>query len=118
MLIDYGFWGTKPVGFDLGQLVVGDVQVGRRRAGTLARLEDLVTDAYVDGLRAQGYDALDRDGVQRAHALCMLLYSGLSTLPFEHLGQEPTPALHVVAAERAATARFVLDLVDATVPYR
>jgi hypothetical protein len=43
----------------------------------------------------------------------MLIYSGLSAIPIEHLDQEPTPRLHAIAAERATTARFILDLVDA-----
>ena len=30
VLIDFGFFGPGPVGFDLSQLLVGDVQVGRR----------------------------------------------------------------------------------------
>jgi Ser/Thr protein kinase RdoA (MazF antagonist) len=30
VLIDFGFWGTAPVGFDLGQLLLGEVQLGRR----------------------------------------------------------------------------------------
>ncbi len=32
MLIDFGFWGTAPVGFDLQTLLVGDVQIGKRSA--------------------------------------------------------------------------------------
>lgn len=47
-----------------------------------------------------------------------MLFTGLSTLPFEHLGTDPTPALHEAAADRAAIARFSLDLLDATEPTR
>ena len=43
-----------------------------------------------------------------------MLFTGLSTLPFEHLEAQPTAELHRVAAERAAIARFSLDLLDAT----
>lgn len=43
-----------------------------------------------------------------------MLYTGLSTLPFEHLGSEPTPALNQLVADRAAIARFCIDLLDAT----
>ncbi len=35
VLIDFGFWGGEPVGFDLSQLLVGDVQVGRRAGDDL-----------------------------------------------------------------------------------
>ncbi len=37
VLIDYGFWGEEPIGFDLAQLLVGDVQLGKRSAGRPAR---------------------------------------------------------------------------------
>ncbi len=43
-----------------------------------------------------------------------MLFTGLSTLPFEHLGTQPSPTLHQMAANRAAIAWFSLDLLDAT----
>ena len=113
MLIDYGFWVPAMVGFDLAQLVVGDVQIGRRAAALLNETEDGCLPAYVDGLRAEGLD-LTPELVRRAHALQLLIFTGLSTLPFEYLGEPPTPEAHAMAAERAAIARFSLDLVDST----
>jgi hypothetical protein len=115
VLIDYGFWSSQPVGFDLAQLVVGDVQIGRRPASGLAATEEICLAAYVEGLHEEGVDVPEAT-VRRAHALQLLMFTGLSSLPFEHLDAEPTPALHVVAAERARIARFSLDLVDATEP--
>lgn len=115
VLIDFGFWSTQPLGFDLGQLLVGDVQVGRRPAHTLPEVEAACLPAYVRGLADEGCD-LGVDVLRRAHALQLLLYSGLSALPIEHLGRPPTPALQQVARERAATAAFILDLVDRTAP--
>lgn len=113
VLIDYGYFGEGPIGFDLGQLLVGDIQIGRQRASTLHAVEDAILPSYVEGLRAERCD-IPLDVVRRAHALHLMLYTGLSTLPFEHLRADPTPALHRVAAERAAIARFSLDLMDAT----
>lgn len=113
VLIDYGFFGPGPIGFDLGQLLVGDVQIGRRRASTLSTIEDTILPSYVEGLRAEGCE-IALDVVRRAHALHLMLFTGLSTLPFEHLDTQPTPALHQVAADRAAIARFSLDLLEAT----
>lgn len=113
VLIDYGFFGEGPVGFDLGQLLVGDIQLGRQPASTLQTVEDAVLPSYVEGLRAEGLE-IPLDVVRRAHALHLMLFTGLSTPPFEHLGTDPTPALHRVAADRAAIARFSLDLLDAT----
>ncbi len=115
VLIDYGFWTEAPIGFDLGQLLVGDVQVGRRDAGGLHAVEDAILPAYVDGLHDEGC-ALDVRAVRRAHALHLVVFTGLSTLPFEHLAARPAPWLDAMAATRAAIARFSLDLLDATGP--
>jgi len=44
-MIDFGFWGSAPVGFDLTQLLVGEVQVGRRGARDLAELDEAIVAA-------------------------------------------------------------------------
>jgi len=113
VLIDYGFWAPLPVGFDLGQLLVGDVQVGRRDVGDLARLDDLLVASYVEGLRAEGC-ALPLVDVRRAHALHLMLFTGLSTLPFEYLEAPVTPELEHLVAQRAAIARHCLRLLEET----
>ncbi len=113
VLIDFGFWMQQPLGFDLGQLLLGDVQLGRCFSGDLRRNEKACSSAYVEGLRAEGCD-IDAALVRRAHALLMLIFSGASAIPIEHLASPPTPELHRITAERAASARFMLDLVDAT----
>jgi hypothetical protein len=113
VLIDFGFWGPGPVGFDLSQLLVGDVQVGRRGSGDLAVVEAAIFGGYMAGLRDEECWIPD-DVVRRAHALQLLLFTGLSTLPFDLLEVEPTPELHRIAAQRADIARFSLDLLDAT----
>jgi hypothetical protein len=113
VLIDFGFWGRGPFGFDLTQLILGEVQMGERPASELPELERVCLDAYVDGMRAEGTEVPERT-VGRAHALLALLFTGLSAVPFEHLGEPVTDELLRVARERAAAARFLLDLVDAT----
>jgi hypothetical protein len=113
VLIDYGFWGPGPIGYDLSQLLVGDVQIGRRSSADLAQVEDAIFAGYMAGLRDEECWIPD-DVVRRSHALQLLIFTGLSALPFDLLDAEPTPALHRVAEHRAAIARFSLDLVDAT----
>jgi hypothetical protein len=113
VLIDYAFWGPMPIGFDLGQLLVGEVQLGRLPTTELATIDDVIVAAYVAGLRAEG-NTVTETVVRRAHALQLLIFTGLSALPFEHLDQEPTDELFALGAERAALARFSLDLVDST----
>ena len=82
VMIDFGFWGGAPVGFDLTQLLVGDVQIGRRGADGLAELDEAIVTAYVAGLRAEGCD-IPEEQVRRGHALCLLIMTGLSAVPFD-----------------------------------
>ena len=82
VLIDFGFWGAAPVGFDLQTLLVGDVQIGRRSAATLAEVDEAIIPAYVEGLRAEGCDIAE-DVVRRAHAVRSMLMTGLSTVPVD-----------------------------------
>jgi hypothetical protein len=112
-LIDYGFWMPQPVGFDLGQLLVGDVQIGRRSPALLGETDAVIVEAYAEGLAAEGHD-LPLDLIRRAHAVHLLIFTGLSALPVELLGDEVTPELQSTAADRAELARFCLDQVDAT----
>ena len=113
VLIDFGFWGPQPWGFDLGQLVIGDVQLGRTPADGLPEMDRVCTAGYVEGLRAEGCD-VDAAVVRRAHALLMLIFSGLSAVPFEFLAGPPTEEVQALAANRATAARYILDLVDDT----
>jgi hypothetical protein len=112
-LIDYGFWMPMPVGADLSQLLIGDVQIGKQRAGDLAALDDALLTAYVRGLRDEGRD-IPEPVVRRSHALHMLMMSGLSALPVELLDQPPSTALEAQVADRATIARFCLDRVEQT----
>lgn len=112
-LIDFGFFTMLPVGFDLGQLLVGDVQIGRRDAGDLVERDAAMLAAYREGLAAEGFD-VGEDLLHRAHALHLALFTGLSALPFELLELVPTPHIHRVARERAAIAAFSLDMLDGT----
>jgi hypothetical protein len=109
VLIDFGFWGPAPIGFDLGQLLIGELQLGERPAAELAANEPACLAGYVRGLRDEGC-TVPEPVVRRAHALQMLLFCGLSSLPLDDLGGPPTPERLRVARERAAGARFVLDL--------
>ena len=111
VLIDFGFWKPLPLAFDLGQLVLGEVQLGRRPADTLAETDAAVVPAYVEGLNAEGM-VFDPALVTRLHALQMLMFSGLSSMPFEHLASPSSPELEALAADRAALATYCLDLVE------
>lgn len=113
MLIDFGFWGAAPVGFDLGTLLSGDVQIGRRSADTLAELNETIVPAYVEGLRAEGCD-IPEAIVRRAHAIRTLLMTGLSAVPIDLFEAPMTAATQGIADDRAKLARFSLDLLAAS----
>jgi hypothetical protein len=113
VMIDFGFLGAAPVAFDLSQLLVGDVQIGRRAAGGLSELDEAIVAAYVAGLRAEGCD-LPEAQVRRGHALCLLLMTGLSALPFDLFDRPVDEDTLRIAADRAELARYALDLEAAT----
>jgi len=114
VLIDFGFWSQAPLGFDLSQLLLGEVQLGERPAAELPELEKACLEAYVGGLRAEGCEVAF-ETVRRAHALTMLLFWGLSAVPLEVMFGAPPPPPEVFT-QRAHAARFVFDLVDASRP--
>jgi hypothetical protein len=106
VLIDFGFFLPNAVGFDLGQLVGGDVQLGRLPDVPLDELDERCVTAYARGLAAEGCD-VPLDVVRRAHALQLFLFSGISSLPDEGMSPEQVAA-------RAALARHSVDLLDRT----
>ncbi|MBL0747170.1 phosphotransferase [Nocardioides baculatus] len=112
-LIDFGFWRPQPVGFDLSQLLVGDIQIGRRDATDLPELAEACLTAYADGLAAEGVEVADAE-LRRAHAVSLMLFNGLPSLPLEQLGDEPTDALHDWALQRSRIARYALDVLERT----
>jgi hypothetical protein len=113
VLIDFNFFCEAPLGFDLSQLLLGEVQLGERPAGDLPDLAERCLAAYVEGLRDEGCDA-PLDDVRRAHALVMLFFVGLSAAPVEILFGMPAPGGPELLKGRADAARFILDLVDST----
>jgi len=115
VMVDLGFCGKAPLGTDLGQLVLGEVQTGQRHPADLPGLEAACLPAYLAGIRAEG-GTVGLAHVRRAHAALMTVFSALGSFPVEHLGEDPTPRLRRLFRGRAAIARFALDLLDDTTP--
>lgn len=115
VMIDFGFWTPLPVGFGLGQLLVGDVVLGHRPAAGLAATDAVIVPAYLAGLRAEGVAAevASERTVWRAHALELLIFRGLSAMPFDLLDAAPDTVM-AAARERAGLTTYCLDLLDAT----
>jgi hypothetical protein len=115
VMVDLGFCGTAPVGTDLGQLILGEVQAGQRRPAGLPALEAACLPAYLAGIHAEGGTA-DPAHIRRTHAALLTVFSALPSIPVEHLDDEPTPRLRRLFRSRAAIARFALDLLEDTRP--
>ena len=113
VMIDFGYWGGAPVGFDLQCLLVGDVQIGKRSAATLAEVDETIIAAYVEGLRAEGCD-IPEAVVRRSHAIRSLLMTGLSTVPVDLFDRPVTDDTQRIADDRALIARYCLDALDST----
>ena len=116
-LIDFGFWRPQPVGFDLSQLLVGDIQIGRQDATDLPERAEACVAAYADGLADEGVE-MPLEQVRRGHAVCLMLFNGLPSLPTEgavpsHLDET---ALDHWARQRATIARYALDVLARTEP--
>jgi len=115
VMVDLGFCGRAPVGTDLGQLILGEVQAGQRRPAGLPALEAACLPAYLAGIHAEGGTA-GLAHIRRTHAALLTVFSALPSIPVEHLDDEPTPRLRRLFRSRAAIARFALDLLDDTRP--
>ena len=115
VMVDLGFCGKAPLGTDLGQLVLGEVQTGQRHPTDLPALEAACLPAYVAGIHAESGTASPAH-IRRTHAALMTVFSALGSFPLEHLGEDPTPPLRRLFHARAAIARFALDLLDDTTP--
>jgi hypothetical protein len=124
-LIDYGFWRSQPVGFDLSQLLVGDVQVARRDADDLPELAEACLTAYAAGLADEGLQVTDVV-LRRSHAVSLMLFNGLPSLPTEMVAEadrldaaggpdeEQRHAWDHWSAQRAGIARYALDVLSQT----
>lgn len=126
-LIDFGFWRPQPVGFDLSQLLVGDIQIGRSDATDLPELAEACLAAYAVGLAAEGHEVEDAV-LRRGHAVSLMLFNGLPSLPLEQVAEadrlaaageltdERLAAMHDWSLQRSRVARYALDVLARTGP--
>lgn len=126
-LIDFGFWRSQPIGFDLSQLLVGDIQIGRQDAADLPERAEACVLAYVAGLADEGLE-VPVEQVRRSHAVSLMLFNGLPSLPTEMLQEEAAleaaggvtdefrAAFDHWARQRSGIARYALDVLERTEP--
>lgn len=104
VVIDWGFGGPLPIGFDLSQLLVSGVHAGLMPAAEIGALDRVITEAYVAGLAAEGAAYRIEDVVEGHHG-GLLLRSGFSSLPADATSVPPE-----VLAERLRLTAAILDL--------
>lgn len=102
--IDWGWPYAAPVGFDLGQLLVGLAQDGGTDPEDLPAIHETIEAAYASQVDADPAD------VSFGYVASLVLRCAWQALPLERLGEEVTPSLEQLFARRAALARFIVDL--------
>jgi hypothetical protein len=107
--IDWSFTTAAPVGFDLGQLLVGLAQTGELDPTELPAIHAAIVPAYLEGLRNEGVDA-DPADVRTGYVGSLLLRSGFTGPPLELFGRSDEPGIADLFAQRARYTRFLLDL--------
>jgi hypothetical protein len=110
VVIDWGFGDLLPVGFDLGQLLVGLAHAGETDPGELAAIDEAILPGYLEGLADEGYD-VDPRLVRTGYLGGLAVRSALCALPLEQLG-EPAKTDEKLAlfVTRLRLSRVMVDL--------
>lgn len=104
--IDVSFQHPYAFGFDLGQLLVGLAHAASVPVDGLREIHEALVPAFVEGVREAGVE-VSPDAVRYGYLGTLVIRSGLSSIPFELLGGDPSAE---VFRQRAALTRFILDL--------
>jgi hypothetical protein len=108
VLIDWGFGCQVPLGFDVGQLLVGEAE-GAMEADRLPQLCDRLVAAYAGGLAEEGLD-VDAATVLRGTLCSLGPRTLLGAFPVERTREPPTEEHLAFLRRRAGLGRFLLDL--------
>ena len=111
VVIDWGFWTTAALAFDLTQLVISEIQLGLRPGTELPEIRSICLDGYREGLADNGIEVSAAE-LSRAHAIQAAIAGAITALPIELFGEPVTPELQGLAASRAESARILLDAVS------
>ena len=96
-VIDWGFGTLLPVGFDLGQLLVGLAHATDSDLSQLAAIDAAIFPAYLDGLASEDYKA-DPAQVRLGYLGSLAARSALCAIPVELLTGGAVPADAAVLA--------------------
>jgi Phosphotransferase enzyme family len=109
-IIDWGFGTLLPVGFDLGQLLVGLPHAGDTDLSSLLAIDAEIFPAYLDGLASEDYK-VDPAQVRLGYIGSLAARSALCAIPAEQLGSaEATDDTVALFARRIRLTRLMLDM--------
>jgi hypothetical protein len=110
VVIDWGFGTLLPVGFDLGQLLVGLASAGQSDPLELAAIDAAIFPAYLDGLAAENYEVAPTQ-VRAGYVGGLAARSALCALPLEQLGgSDPDGEIEALMTTRLRLARVLVDM--------
>jgi Phosphotransferase enzyme family len=110
VVIDWGFGTLLPVGFDLGQLLVGLASAGQSDPSELPAIDAEIFAAYLDGMAAEDYK-VEPSQVRAGYVGGLAARSAMCALPFEQLSDsDPDGALETLMATRLRLTRVLVDM--------
>ena len=110
VVIDWGFGDLLPIGFDLGQLLVGLAHSGETDPDELAAIDEVILPGYLAGLAEEGYDG-DPRLVRAGYLGGLAVRSALCALPLGQLAEPArTDELVELFATRLRLTRVMVDL--------
>lgn len=109
VLIDWGFETPLPVGFDLGQLLVGLANAQLCDLDVLPDILEAIVPAYAAGLAAEGYDE-DPAVVRLGLIGSLTTRTALVALPFEMLDREHESQTEEMWVNQLRLTRYLVDL--------
>jgi Phosphotransferase enzyme family len=109
VVIDWGFGSLLPIGFDLGQLLVGLAHAGKSDPAALPDIDAAIFPAYLDGLAAEDYPAVPAQ-VRAGYLGGLAARSALSALPLELLSRPPAKEAEAEFLHRLRLTRVMIDL--------
>jgi hypothetical protein len=114
VVIDWGFGTLLPVGFDLGQLLVGLAQAGRTDPAAIPAIDAEIFPAYLAGLAAEDYK-VDPAQARAGYLGSLAARSALCAIPFEALENAvPDEQTTAMFAGRMKLTRQMLELAAET----
>lgn len=107
--IDWAFFSRLRLGFDLSQLVISDVELGRVPASSIPHRQAVAVPAYAAGLADLGVH-VEADALLRAHRVQLALAHGTAAVPLEQLSDPPTTLVPLLRERLAALDEMLTPL--------